>query len=311
MTTRTVRSFFALAAALACLSLGQTLGAAQRGQGAGGQASAGGQGRGGGRGAGTPAGCPEDPAHFRPCALEKAKTFEPPRTADGKPDFQGFWASGIQAFNIEEHTETFDYRGEPSLIVDPPDGTFPYQLWALAIRNDRAVHHADPPTLAYVDPNAQCFLRGVPRQMWINQFQISQPAGAVLLLFEQNHAYRVIPTDGRPHLPKGIGLWMQDSRGIWDGNTLVVDVTNPNGRTWLDNQGNFYSEHAHVVEHLRLVDIDTLLYEATIDDPTVFTKPWTMAYSIRRSRDPDNYIMEFACTEGNVSIKMQLTRPGR
>jgi len=297
VTNRFVVSVFALTAGMATLSL--TPVAAQRGQ------------RGGADGApGAQSGCPDEPAKFRPCAIEKEKTFDPPRTPDGKPDFQGYWAPGIQAFDIETHPETFDYRGEPTLVVDPPDGKVPYQPAALAKRNDRANQHTDPTSLEYVDPNARCFLRGVPRQMWIMQFRIVQPPGAanVAMLFEQNHAYRIIPMDGRPHLGDNIRLWMQDSRGRWDGNTLVIDSTNGNGRTWLDNQGNFYSAGAHVVERITLVDHDTLHYEATIEDPAVFTRPWTLAYPVKRVKDKGFEIMEFACHEGNRSIDLQLNR---
>jgi hypothetical protein len=294
VTNRVVVSVFALAAVMATLSLSPV--AAQRG--------------GADQAPGAQSGCPDEPAKFRPCAIEKEKTFDPPRTSDGKPDFQGYWAPGIQAFDIETHPETFDYRGEPTLVVDPPDGKVPYQPAALAKRNDRANQHTDPTSLEYVDPNARCFLRGVPRQMWIMQFRIVQPPGAanVAMLFEQNHAYRIIPMDGRPHLGEDIRLWMQDSRGRWEGNTLVIDSTNGNGRTWLDNQGNFYSAGAHVVERITLVDHDTLHYEATIEDPAVFTKPWTLAYPVKRVKDKGFEIMEFACHEGNRSIDLQLNR---
>jgi hypothetical protein len=297
VTNQCIGPAIALAAVMAMLSL--TPVAARRAQRGGADQARGAQ-----------SGCPDEPAKFRPCAIEKEKTFDPPRTSDGKPDLQGYWAPGIQAFDIEAHPETFDYRGEPTLVVDPPDGKVPYQPSALAKRNDRANHHTDPTTLEYVDPNARCFLRGVPRQMWIMQFQIVQPPGSanVAIFFEQNHAYRIIPMDGRPHLGENIRLWMQDSRGHWDGNTMVIDATNANGRTWLDNQGNFYSAAAHVVERITLVDHDTLHYEATIVDPTVFTRPWTMAYPVKRVRDKDFEIMEFACHEGNRSMDLQLHR---
>jgi len=294
VTNRFLGSVFSVAAAMAMVSL--TPVAAQRG--------------GADEASGAQSGCPDEPAKFRPCAIEKAKTFKPPRTPDGKPDLQGYWAPGIQAFDIETHPQTFDYRGEPTLVVDPPDGKVPYQPSALAKRNDRADHHTDPTTMEFVDPNARCFLRGVPRQMWIMQFQIVQPPGGanVAMVFEQNHAYRIIPMDGRPHVGQNIRLFMQDSRGHWEGNTLVIDATNSNGRTWLDNQGNYYSADAHVVERITLVDHDTLHYEATITDPSVFTRPWTMAYPVRRVKEKGFEIMEFACHEGNRSLDLQLNR---
>jgi len=96
-------------------------------------------------------------------------------------------------------------------------------------------------------------------------------------------------------------LWQGDSRGRWEGNTLVVDVTNQNGRAWLDQAGHFYTQAAHMVERLTLVDLNTIHYQVTIDDPTAFTKPWTMAFPLRRNRQPGFALLEEACHEGERS----------
>jgi hypothetical protein len=263
-----------------------------------------------GRGPATIAGCPAAPVRFYPCAKEKIKTFTPPRTPDGTPDFQGYWNANRQAFNIESHEASFAYQGGPTLIVDPPDGQVPYQPWAAAKQSERADKTLDPPSIEFLDPNAQCFLRGVPRQMWMMDYQFVQPSGSAFIftLHEQNHAYRVIPMDGRPVLGGDIRKWMGDSRGRWEGNTLVIETTNQNGREWLDNVGNFYSANAHITERIAMVDADTLLWEAQIEDPNVYTRPWTMTFPLRRNKTPGFQLIEFACHEGNKSPELQLRR---
>jgi hypothetical protein len=239
--------------------------------------------------------CPAEPTRFHPCALEKAKTFEPSRTADGRPDFQGFWRGQPAATeNIEAHPKTDDDDGGPTLIVDPADGRIPYQPWALRQVGENRAH--------YVDPNAACFPSGVPRSMYTpTQIEIRQNASSVVILFERAHTYRIIPTDGPARTDSQIRLWQGDSRGKWEGNTLVVDVTNQNGRAWLDQAGHFYTEAVHKVERFTLIDADTIHYQVTIDDPNVFTKPWTMTFPLRRNRQPGFALLEEACHEGERS----------
>jgi len=260
----------------------------------------------------TIAGCPADPVPFYGCAKEKIKTFSPPRTPDGKPNFQGYWNANRQAFNIEAHLADFAYQGGPTLVVDSPDGQVPYQPWAAAKQQERADKTLDPPSIEFLDPNAQCFLRGVPRQMWMMDYQFVQPTGSpfIFTLHEQNHAYRIIAMDGRPRVGSNLKTWMGDSRGRWEGNTLVVETTNLNGLQWLDNVGNFHSDKVHIIERLAFVDEDTLLWEASINDPTVYTRPWTMSFPLRRNKTPGFQLMEFACHEGNRSPALQLGAPG-
>jgi hypothetical protein len=255
------------------------------------------------------AGCPAEPVKFYSCAIEKARMFNPPRTPEGKPDFQGYWNAGRQAFDIEEHAESYAYNGGPTLIVDPPEGKVPYQPWAAAKKKLREANTLNPPSVDFLDPNARCFLRGVPRQMWMMDYHIVQPPGGthVLTLHEQNHAYRIIPVDGRPRLGAGVKLWMGDPRGRWEGDTLVVETTNSNGQTWLDNVGNFHSSAALVTERLRLVDANTILWEARIEDPTVYTRPWTMTFPLRRNTQKNFELIEFACHEGNRSPGLQMS----
>ena len=119
-----------------------------------------------------------------------------------------------------------------------------------------------------------------------------------MLLFERQHAYRVIPLDGRSHASGEIKLWMGDSRGHWEGNTLVIDVTNHNERPWLDWAGNFHSDALHVVERWTLVSPDKISYEATIEDRKVYSRPWKIALTYARNTQEGYEQMEDACYEG-------------
>ena len=110
-----------------------------------------------------------------------------------------------------------------------------------------------------------------------------------------------------PHVGNAIKLWQGDSRGHWEGDTLVVDVTNSNGLTWLDNAGNFYSDALHMVERFTLVDADTIHYEARVEDPTVYIRPWTMALALIRNKEPGFELLEQACHEGNHSVESGLS----
>jgi hypothetical protein len=236
--------------------------------------------------------CPGEPALFHPCALKKAGAFDPPRTTDGVPDLQGFWrgqASGTE--NVEEHPMTDDDDGGKSLVVDPPDGRIPYQAWAASRPRE---HRA-----AYVEPNVACFPSGVPRSLYVpTQIEFLQTPGSVLMLFERAHTYRVIPTTPRPHVGAKVRLWMGDSRGRWEGNTLVVDVTNHNAKAWFDQAANFYTAGARMVERFTLIDQNTMHYQVTIEDANVYTRPWTMAFPLRRNTERGFRLLEEACHEG-------------
>jgi hypothetical protein len=136
-----------------------------------------------------------------------------------------------------------------------------------------------------------------------------QDPGYVLMTHNFGHYYRLIPTDGRPRdVGDSVKLWMGRSRGTWEGNTLVVDVRNLNAKNWFDQVGNFFSDNVHVVERFTLADADTIDYEVTIDDPAVFTRPWTIRLPFRRAGtatgDPyANEMWEHACHEGNESAE--------
>jgi hypothetical protein len=246
--------------------------------------------------AATAAGCPLEPAQFHACAVEKMKTFSPPRSADGRPDMQGYWNRTVTSQDIEAHTEGYGVQAGPSLVIDTPDRNIPYQPWARELRKDMAER--------YISPLASCSPPGVPRHVYApGGHQILQTPEYLVHLLEYSHSYRIIPTATGPHVGNAIKLRQGDSRGRWEGNTLVVDVTNSSGLTWLDNAGNFYSDALHVVERFTLVDANTIHYEAGVEDPKVYTRPWTMVFALTRNKEPGFELWEQACHEGNRAVE--------
>lgn len=246
----------------------------------------------------TAAGCPlADPARFHACAVEKMKTFTPPQTADGVPDIQGYWERAYTSQDIEEHgADQFNIVAGPSIVLDTPDRKIPYQPWAMALKKDMVAR--------YISPLAACLPPGVPRYAIApGPHVVIQTPGYVVHMLEFSHSHRIIPTTAQPHVGSGIRLYLGDSRGRWEGNTLVVDVRNSNGLTWIDNAGNFFSDHLRVVERYTMVDADTIHYQARIEDPQVYTRPWTMVSALLRNKEPGFQLYEQACHEGNGSIK--------
>lgn len=244
------------------------------------------------------AGCPSTAAAFHSCALEKAKAFNPPRTPDGQPDLQGLWESpmGGGLGNIEGRRGVVDEyaTGAPnSLVVDPPNGVIPYQPWARAQRTENVEK--------YIDPYTHCLPITAPRIMASPRTrQIQQYPGYLTIINESGgHPFRVVYLDGRPHLPPDIKLWRGDSRGRWDGNTLVIETTNLTGVHWFGGGGDFFSDALEITERLTLVDANTIDYTATIDDPKVSTRPWTMAFALERNMEKGYEWMEEGCFESD------------
>jgi hypothetical protein len=250
-----------------------------------------------------PGDCPRDPVSFHPCALAKARTFVPPRTRDGRPDLQGYWrGQGGGVENIEAHAGNGDVNAGPTWVVDTPDGKVPYQPWALEQRKENVEK--------YIDPNVACLTSGVPRMLYTpGDITIAQTKDSFVITHSRSHTFRVIPTLPAPRIDPSVRLWLGTSRARWEGNTLVVDVTNQNGLTWLDQAGNFASENVHVIERFTMVDRNTIHYEARFEDPLVYTRPWTMVFAIRRITEPKYEVYEEACHEGERDME-QLLRTG-
>jgi len=211
-----------------------------------------------------------------------------PRTPDGKPDLSGFWqVMNTANFDIQDHIAR---EGVPAGQGVVEGNEIPYQPWALAKKQENAA------TRATADPETKCFMPGVPRVMYMPfPFQILITPGLVTILFEYAHNIRYIYTNGSPH-PRGpLDWWMGDSRGRWEGDTLVVDVTYFNDQTWFDRAGNFHSDALHVVERYTPIDGDAINYEATIEDPKVFTRPWKMSMILYRHKEKNFRLLEYAC----------------
>ncbi len=207
-------------------------------------------------------------------APAKSAAYLPP----GVPDLQGVWLS--------------------KWIVNMADGRFaeksvdvPFTEWGRKLWLERTG------SLQKDDPTLNCWPTGIPRQAGTPYpLQIVQTPTLAIILYEgAAHTYRVIPTDGTPH-GKFDQLWMGDSVGHYEGDTLVVDVVNFNDKTWLDSSGHPHSDQLHVTERFKKSDENTLRYEVTIDDPVAYTKPWTTTYLYKRQ---SGALMEYWCTENN------------
>ena len=263
--------------------------------------------------------------------------YEPPRTPEGVPDLQGFWdgAGGDGLSYLEDH-EFVDVTtpAQETFISDPPHGRVPYTPWALAKRNEILAGlgrgwPGESSERLYSSPAAHCQYF-MPRFSF-SALEIIQKPGAVIMLGEEG--YRVIPTDERPGFDDDAKFWFGVSRGRWEGDTLVVEVTNLNGLGWFDSTGQFYTENTRMTERFRLVDENTIDYQITIEDPTVYTQPWTMTFprrrpgtgpNLRRSRLPsavaigappvedpyENEVWEEACYEGNSEGRAALRELG-
>lgn len=195
------------------------------------------------------------------------------------------------------------------MVVDPPDGRIPYQPWAAAKRRYMRDHIYDREE--FVSTRTRCFPAGI-RDMNIGSnytgWQIVQTPGAVVIVHEWHHTSRIIRLDGRPQLGPKLQLWMGDARGRWEGNTLVVEARNFTDKTWvvgeIDGEGPsnnaFQSPALKAVERFIVVDRDTIDYEATFEDPNVFTRPWTIRRKLWKRAPKDYVLFEYACHEGNV-----------
>jgi hypothetical protein len=219
------------------------------------------------------------------------------RDADVGGAYNEFW--------WDRGTTVAKVRGKfrTSLIVDPPDGRVPAltaqaQERAAARAAERRAHPADGPEDRSLGERCLLFNAGPPMLPgpYNNFMQVIQTRDYVVIYNEMIHDARVIPLDGRPHAPSQLRLWLGDSRGHWDGNTLVVDTTNFTDKT--NVRGS--SPNLHLIERLTRTDANTLLYEFTVDDPSSFVKPWSAALPMRKTAEQ---VFEYACHEGNHALQ--------
>ena len=210
-----------------------------------------------------------------------------PRTADGHPDFTGIWqVMSSAAWDLEPHIAQ---PGVPAGLGVVEGDAIPYTPAALA---QKKKNNENRDTL---DPDKKCYLPGVPRIMYEPfPFQIVQTPSVVTFLFEYVHAVRYLFMN-TAHPPGSIDWWMGDSRGRWEGDTLVVDVKDFNADTWLDQAGNFHSGDMHLIERFTPTDRDHIAYEVTVEDPKVFTRPWKMRMTLYRHNEPNLRLLEYEC----------------
>jgi len=201
--------------------------------------------------------------------------YKAPRTIDGKPDLQGIWMTrNAAAFDVSEVAEN---RQIPYL----PDALEREQ------KGDR------------VDPIAHCSMPGVPRITYMPfPIQIMQRPGYVVFLYEYQHDHRIVQTNARPHL-EDIDFYLGDSVGRWEGDTLVIDVTNLSDKTWLDSARHTHSDQLHVVERYTRTGPDTIAYEATLEDPKTYSRPWKISMPLHRITEPGFELREQECMEGD------------
>jgi hypothetical protein len=209
------------------------------------------------------------------------------RTADGKPDLSGVWqVANTAAWDLQAHSAQKDL---PAGLGVVEGNEIPYQPWAAAKKQKNFANRAT------ADPETKCFLPGVPRITYMPYpFQIFQTPKHIAITYEYVHAVRRVYMD-TPHPEGPIEWFMGDSRGKWDGDTLVVDVTYFTDQTWLDRAGNFHSEALHVIERYTPVSANHINYEVTVEDPKVFTRPWKMSMPLYRRLEPNIRPLEYEC----------------
>jgi hypothetical protein len=271
--------------------------------------------------------------------------FSPTRTPDGQPDLQGMYTrNGVVGLEAKPPVNPIDPSGNNSLsvsnrgdglgpypkifgeggaalrggqarqprrtgIVDPPDKNLPWKPEEDAKRREFLLHMNPAVDLRHVELNARCALPGIFQgEDNNNPYQFLQRAGEVVLLYDYNHTSRVIHLDGRPHLGKDIRLFMGDSIGHWEGNTLIVDTTNFNDRTSYSREIPYFTDALHTIERFTINDANSIDYEVTIDDPGLFTKPWkTAGYFTRVPKGTES--LEFACAEGSQTLVNMFGKP--
>ena len=252
-----------------------------------------------------------------PAEAQTAGTTAIPARVDGKPNFSGIWQANNEAnWDLQAHGARpaavtqqgiypYDYARVPaapvlalgaagavpgSLGVVQGDGEIPYKPEALAIKQQNAENWIDR------DPEIKCYLPGIPRAMYMpHPFQITQSTNKIHIAYSFSNTARTIHMDEVEGPPDE--TWMGHSVGRWEGDTLVVDVTNFNDRTWFDRAGNYHSAALKLTERFTLKSPDVIWYEVTIEDPNVFTRPWTIAMPIYRRAEPNMQLLEFRCNE--------------
>jgi hypothetical protein len=221
----------------------------------------------------------------------------PPRL-NGNPDLNGIWqAVNTANWNLEAHSASHGAVWQSGALGAIPAGDSVVEGGRIPYRDGTAARRADNfNNRAAEDPEALCYLPGVPRATYVPYpFQIVQSGGDILMVYEYASANRLVNMGEARSA--GSDTWMGTNNGRWDGETLVIDVTGLNGLAWLDRAGNYASDQLHVVERFTRVGPDHIRYEATIEDPTVFTRPWTISMPLYRRVEANAQLHDFKCVE--------------
>jgi hypothetical protein len=234
----------------------------------------------------------------QPAGRAQGAPYRAPRAADGHPDLNGIWqAVNTANWDLQDHAA----RKGPVTVLGAsfsiPAGVgvvegneIPYQPWAAAKKKQNAE------SWLTLDPEIKCYMPGVPRATYSPYpFQIVQSRDRILIAYEFASASRIVRMTKTEDAP--LDSWMGWSRGHWEGDTLVVDVTGLNDQTWFDRAGNFHSEALHVIERYTRTGPDHLSYEATIEDPKVFTRPWKISMPLYRRMEKNAQLLEYKCVE--------------
>ena len=237
-------------------------------------------------------------ALVRPAGAQTAGS-EMPRAWDSHPDLNGIWqAIGTAHWDIQDHPASAGHRDMGAIGAVPPGqgvvvgNDIPYQPWAL---EQKQAHFEN--RLAD-DPELKCYMPGVPRATYLPYpFQVVQGDRKIMVVYGFAEANRTIHMDKDTPEPAPIDSWMGRSHGRWDGDTLVVDVAGFNGEAWFDRAGNFASNTLRVEERYTPMGPNAIMYEATIEDPNVFTRPWTIRLPLYRRLEEDVRIIEFKCVQ--------------
>jgi hypothetical protein len=261
--------------------------------------------------------------------------YQPGRTPDGQPDIQGTWINfdatpfeapvpvarpaGPAGPNVNPAPEFADHthqvsKARKAMVIEPADGRVPVMKWAEDKRDYDLAHIPDAPE--HETPWVRCITRGYPAAFfpagYNNAYQIIQTPGYVVIVFEMIHETRIIPIDGRPKLGAAITQWNGEPRGRWEGNTLVVESTNYNDKGSIGTsaatgrmRGVPQSASMKIVERFTPIDKNTIDYRVTIDDPKVYSKPWTVQLPL--NRDDTYQMFEYSCQEGNYAMANALS----
>jgi hypothetical protein len=236
---------------------------------------------------------------FRTSAIQgEPSAYASPRMPDGKPDLNGIWqALNTANWDLQDHRAVQGPVVALGAAFSVPAGQsvvegneIPYQTWAAAKKKTNGE------SWLTLDPEVKCYMPGVPRANYMSfPFQITQTPSYVAMAYEFADSGRTVYMGKGPGNP--VDTWMGYSVGRWEGETLVVDVSGFNDQTWFDRAGNFHSDALHVIERFTRTSPDVLKYEATIEDPKVFTRPWKISMPLYRRAETSVQLLEYKCVE--------------